>query len=222
MKRFTHSYLLCLVLHTPLQADTNPATNRLSEVEFTAFDIETTGLSAKHHYIIEIGAVRFRNTNILNEASWLIRPPIPVPERATRIHGITTDNLADATNFNTVLTLFNNFSEDSILLAHNAAFDTRFIQAELNRAGLSTNTFLCVDTLPLFREWLPNLKSYGLGALAEHHKKPFEKAHRARADAHMLAEMFIAQQARWTTNTYKGLMEKTRKYPRGDKSIQRN
>lgn len=222
MKRFTHIVLLCLVSHTPIQANPHHTSNHLADIEFTAFDIETTGLSPKHHYIIEIGAVRFRNTNILHEASWLIKPPTPVPERATRIHGITTDDLSDATNFNAVFTLFNNFSEGSILIAHNAAFDTRFIQAELNRAGLSTNGFVCVDTLPLFRRWLPDLKSHGLGALAKHHKKPFEKAHRAKADANMLAEMFIAQQARWTTNTYKGLMENTRAYPRGEKSIQRN
>lgn len=166
-----------------------PVTNLI----FTAFDTETTGFSPKNDRIVEIGAVRFRgNGEILAVTNWLIHPGIPIPFYATEVHGITTEMVAGARGFSAVWPEFAAFCQDSILLAHNATFDTGFLRAELERAGIPPPFLPVGDTLPLFRCWFPQAKSHALEPLSAYLGVQGETYHRAGADSFRLIDIFNA------------------------------
>ena len=163
----------------------------VKDTVFVAFDTETTGFSPKNDRLIEIGAVKFRgNGEILAATNWLINPGMPVPFYATEVHGISTEMVAGTPAFGEVWPAFAAFCQDSILLAHNAAFDTGFFRAELGRAGIEPPALLIGDTLPLFRCWFPRAESYSLEALSLVLGVQGESRHRAEADAHQLIKIF--------------------------------
>lgn len=160
---------------------------------FVAFDTETTGFSPKNDRLIEIGAVKFRGDGeILAVTNWLINPGMPVPFYATEVNGISTEMVAGAPAFGEVWPAFAAFCQDGILLAHNATFDLGFIRVELKRAGIAPPEFPVGDTLPLFRRWFPQEKSYALEPLAAHLGVQGEGCHRAGADARQLIKIFSA------------------------------
>jgi DNA polymerase III epsilon subunit family exonuclease len=164
-----------------------PVTN----IVFTAFDAETTGFSPKNDRIVEIGAVKFRgNGEILAVTNWLINPGMPVPFYATEVNGITTEMVTNAPVFAAVWPSFAAFCQDSILLAHNATFDTGFFRAELERAGIATPAFPVVDTLPLFRRWFPQAESYSLEPLSNYLGVQGGIYHRAGADSFYIVNIF--------------------------------
>lgn len=132
--------------HTP-ELDDRP----LAELSYTVFDTETTGLSPSDgDEIISIGAVRIVNGRLLRQESFdrLIKPLRPVRRESQEIHGITPEMLAGQPPIERVLPLFARFAEDTVLVAHNAAFDMRFLQlAEARSAVAFTQPVL--DTLML-------------------------------------------------------------------------
>ncbi len=195
-------------------------TNTLTHTTFTAFDVETTGLMASKHFIIELGASQFRGGKLLSSRSWLVRPPINIPASATRIHGITDKVLIDAPRFKSVYTEFISYCSNTVLIAHNASFDVRFMEVERKRNGISIQLPQTLDTLKLFRLWAPAQRSHTLTLLAKEAGYAFPKAHRGDADAHMLAKLFILNQAKWTSGTLIELKKKTHVYPKPTESIQ--
>ncbi len=185
----TAAILAAGTLFAGLPDPATPVTN----LTFTAFDTETTGFSPKNDRIVEIGAVRFRGDGeILAVTNWLINPGMPMPFYATEANGITTEMVAGAPVFSEVWPAFCAFCQDSILLAHNAAFDTGFLRAELERAGIPPPAFSVGDTLPLFRCWFPQEKSHALEALALSFGVQGEAFHRAGADSLYLTRIFSA------------------------------
>ncbi|MFA6172126.1 MAG: 3'-5' exonuclease [Kiritimatiellales bacterium] len=167
----------------------SPVTNAV----FTAFDTETTGFSPKNDRLVEIGAVRFRGDGeILAITNWLINPGMPIPFYATEVHGITSEMVTNAPVFAEVWPAFTAFCKDNILLAHNATFDIGFLRAELDRAGMAQPALSVVDTLPLFRSWFPQAKSYSLEPLSLYLGIPDETYHRAGADSFHLIRIFSA------------------------------
>ena len=195
-------------------------TNTLTHTTFTAFDVETTGLMASKHYIIELGASQFRGEKLLSSRSWLVRPPIKIPASATRIHGITDKVLIDAPRFKAVYTEFLDYCSNTVLIAHNANFDVRFMEVERKRNGIPIQLPQTLDSLKLFRLWAPAQDSHKLTALAKEAGYAFPKAHRGDADAQMLAKLFILNQAKWSTGTLLELKEKTNVYPKPTASTQ--
>ena len=102
---------------------------------FTAFDTETTGLYCERDRIIEIGAVKFDKTGILGTYEILIYPEISVPASAYKVHGISDLMLSGCPVFAAAAPAFLDFIEGTRLIAHNAPFDTGFVNSELQRAG---------------------------------------------------------------------------------------
>lgn len=98
---------------------------------FTAFDLETTGLERTRDRIVEIGAVKFDSMGIIARFNVLINPGIPMPPEAGRVNGITDEMLADKPSIEELMGDFIDFIEDSILIAHNAPFDTGFVNEAL-------------------------------------------------------------------------------------------
>lgn len=187
----TFIYLLLLLLASVALADEKTQTG-WQQLVFVAFDVETTGLSpANGDRIIELGAVKFQGTNLVAQCSWLINPGRPIPARSEAVHGITDAMVAAQPAFKDVAPEFASFIDGSILLAHNASFDIRFMRAEYQLAGCSMPANSIYDTLPLYRKWFPDAPSHSLGKLVDYLKLEKGGYHRAAADAHHLTNIFL-------------------------------
>ena len=111
----------------------------LAELSYTVFDTETTGLSPSDgDEIVSIGAVRIVNGRLLRQERFdrLIRPRTLGRRESQEIHGITDAMLAQQPALEEVLPQFHRFAEDTVLVAHNAAFDMRFLQIAQARSGV--------------------------------------------------------------------------------------
>jgi len=150
---------------------------------FVAFDTETTGFSPRKDRLVEIGVVRFRIGEELEEKSWLINPQRNISPGAVAVHGITTDMVARAPTFAEIYPEFLAFISNAVLWAHNAPFDVGFLRAEARRAGLPAPTNLALNSLPLFRRWFPDAPSHSIGRLMEHLRLRDDGFHRAAVDA---------------------------------------
>jgi DNA polymerase-3 subunit alpha (Gram-positive type) len=139
----------------------------LTNTTFVVFDVETTGLATKQARILEIGAIKFRNGEILARRNWLIKPDVPIPVAVQEVHGITPDLVSNAPPFSSVFTEFSDFSSNTILLAHSARFDHGFVASEISRHKLPFPATPILDTIPLFKAWHPELKSYSLRNLTD-------------------------------------------------------
>jgi len=159
---------------------------------FAVIDFETTGLSPKlGDQVIEVGIVIISEGKIHSTYQSLIKPHQDIPRFITDITGITNKMVANAPNENQVINEVLKFTEGCYFVAHNASFDSRFLEAAFRKhLGKSAPTFLC--TLLLSRRIYPNYSNYKLVTLAEHlnieNKGDY---HRALADAEVAGELFL-------------------------------
>jgi DNA polymerase-3 subunit epsilon len=164
----------------------------LSELTYTVFDTETTGLNPSGgDEIIAIGAVRIVNGRLLHEEFFdqLVNPRRNVPVESTRIHGIESEMLEGQPTIEDVLPLFHRFAEDTILVAHNAAFDMRMLEMKQKSTGV---TFInpVLDTLLLAAVVNPAQENQNLEAIAKRFGISVVGRHTALGDAIATAEMF--------------------------------
>ena len=150
---------------------------------FIAVDTETTGLDFELCNIIEIGAVKVDNGEIIDSFKTLIKVDEKLPPFIVHLTGITDEMLADAPSLNEVMTDFDAFVGDSILLAHNAAFDMNFLYTAYERALGKPLRNDYVDTLRVARRALPQLQHRTLPDLCEVFEVVNEGEHRAYGDA---------------------------------------
>ncbi|WP_369959946.1 exonuclease domain-containing protein [Pseudomonas benzenivorans] len=111
----------------------------LVELAYTVFDTETTGLApSEGDEIISIGAVRIVNGHLLKQECFeqLIDPHRSIPRESQQVHGLTPELLTGQPSIAQVLPLFQRFAEDTVLVAHNAAFDMRFLQLKEAQTGI--------------------------------------------------------------------------------------
>jgi DNA polymerase-3 subunit epsilon len=165
----------------------------LSELTYTVFDTETTGLNpSQGDEIISIGAVRILNGRILRHEIFdqLIDPRRPVPRASVEIHGISPKMLKGQPTIDQVLPQFHRFAEDTVLVAHNAAFDMRFLQLKEEQTGAKfINPVL--DTLLLAAVVQPNQEVHSLEALAKRLGINILGRHTSLGDAIVTAEVFL-------------------------------
>lgn len=165
----------------------------LNTLRYTVFDTETTGLNPSGgDEILQIGAVRIVNGKLLGQESFdqLVNPGRNIPEAGIPIHGITPDMVAGQPRIEAVLPTFHRFAEDSVLVAHNAAFDMKFLQLLERRTGLAFRQPV-LDTLLLSAVVHPHQESHRLEALAERFGIPVLGRHTALGDAMVTAEVWL-------------------------------
>lgn len=157
---------------------------------YVVFDIETTGFSYNNHTIIEIGAVKIRNGEVVERFSQLINPGCNIPAFITELTGISDEMVRDMPTLDTVLPAFLDFVNGVPVVAHNAVFDCSFIRYYSNRLGLKFES-LILDTLALSRMILTGIKKHNLKAVTKHLKIPLNDHHRAVADAEATSRVLI-------------------------------
>ncbi len=149
---------------------------------FVVFDIETTGLSAVFNTIIEIGAVKIKNGNIIENFSMFVDPQQSISSQITELTGITDEMVKGAPIINEALLKFKDFIGESTIVAHNARFDIAFININLKNIGENEINNSLIDTVELARLLYPDIKNYKLNTLCKHFKIELEH-HRALNDA---------------------------------------
>ncbi|MFO7811768.1 MAG: exonuclease domain-containing protein [Pelovirga sp.] len=165
----------------------------LRKLTYVVFDTETTGLNpTQGDEIIQLGAIRIVNGNILYREiiDQLIDPQRMVPVESVAIHGIQPHLLKGQPTIDKVLPHFQKFCENSVLVAHNAAFDMRFLQIQEDRSGISlTNPVL--DTLLLSSIVHPNQDNHSLDDLAKRFNVTIVGRHTALGDSIVTAEVLL-------------------------------
>ena len=166
---------------------------KLSDLAYTVFDTETTGLEPSNgDEIIQIGAARIVNNRLLRQEVFnqLVDPERPLKPESIPIHGITEDMVRGQPNIDVVLPAFHEFCEDTVLIAHNAAFDMRFLQLKEARTGIRF-TQPVLDTLLLSAVVHPNQESHKLDVILERLGVHIESRHNALEDALATGEVFL-------------------------------
>ena len=151
-------------------------------------DFETTGISPGcGDRATEVAIVLFQGGRVVDRFQSLMNAGVRIPSFITQLTGITNAMLAGAPEAAQVMRDASRFVGAVPLVAHNAAFDRKFWQAELARAGLDApQPFIC--TLLLARRLYPQAPNHKLGSLVDYHRLPRTgQAHRALADAEMAA-----------------------------------
>ena len=161
------------------------------------FDTETTGLSPRYgHRIIEVGAVKLSGGTIVDEFHSLIDAGVPIDPRAQAVHGISRAMLRGQPQPEEVFSDFHHFIGRSLLVAHNASFDLRFLHAEFGLLGFGlSNRVEC--TLKLSRKCLVELSNHRLETVYRYLGGIVDASvqqHRALDDARMAAFVWLGLQ----------------------------
>lgn len=164
----------------------------LAETEFVVFDLETTGTKAPPGRVTEIGAFRVRNGRLAEGFQTLLNPETPIPRFITGLTGISDEMVRGAPRFADIAADFLDFIGDSVLVAHNAPFDMRFLNHEI---GMIFEDYRvanpCLCTVKLSRKLLPNIMNHKLKTVAEFYSIDLVNHHRASDDARATAQIFV-------------------------------
>ncbi len=160
---------------------------------YAAIDLETTGLDKERHRIIEIGAVKFRGGEVLDEFETYVNPYAQIPQFVQRLTGIRQADVDKAPPFAPVSVRLEEFLGDVPVIGHNVAFDVGF----LKKNGLPMPN-VAYDTWDMASVLLPEASEYSLSLLAKNLGIDPDSPHRALDDARVTRQVFLAllEQAR--------------------------
>ena len=158
--------------------------------DFVVFDLETTGFSALVDKVIEIGAVKIRNGEIVDRFSTFVNPKVPISFRIENLTGISDQMVMGSKTIEEILPEFLEFCEGCVMVAHNAEFDMSFIINNAERQGLEFSPSY-IDTVLLSQFLIPALHNYKLDTLTKHLNVVLDNHHRAVDDAEATAHIFL-------------------------------
>jgi DNA polymerase III epsilon subunit family exonuclease len=164
----------------------------LNELDFVVVDVEATGAKTPPNRIIELGAYRIHQGQIVDTFLTLVNPEIPIPRFVMALTGISNEMVKDTPLFAEVAPRWLDFVSEAVLVAHNALFDTSFLNHEISRVypgHRMVNPHLC--TVKLSRQAIPGLDNYRLDTIADHFSIPIVSRHRAGSDALATAHIFL-------------------------------
>ncbi|WP_420130646.1 PolC-type DNA polymerase III, partial [Longimicrobium sp.] len=180
-------------LHTEGEAEAPVGPVRLLRDErWVVVDVETTGgTPTRGHRVTEVAAVRVEGGRIADTWCSLVNPERPIPGMITSLTGISNAMVAEQPRFAQVARVLSGALEGCVFVAHNAAFDWRFVSHELNMATGMTLSGRQLCTVRLSRRLLPQLPSRSLDGLAHWFGLEVENRHRALDDAVATAKVLI-------------------------------
>lgn len=163
---------------------------------FIAFDTETTGRSAENDVIIEVGAVKFIDGQVVDTYGSLINEGVPVPPSASRVNHISTEMLQKngkkpSEAYKELVDFLGDAMQGKIYIcAHNATFDISFLRPALERNGY--NGSICyIDTLQLSRQLIKNLPNYKQTTIMSYFDILNPEEHRALSDAEVCGKILV-------------------------------
>ena len=162
----------------------------LQNNSIVVFDLETTGINQATDRIIEIGAVKIVNGEIVSIYETMVYPKMPIPPQASQVNHIYDEQVKDATYIEDVLDGFLEYCDGCDVAAHNAPFDVGFIRNACTAQG-KTFEHTVVDTLKLAQKLRPDLGRFNLGYLCRTYGIDLSNAHRAYYDAEATAKLLI-------------------------------
>ncbi len=170
--------------------------NRLTEIpfedaEYSVFDFETTGTSARYDKVIEIGIVKLRKGKVVDTFASFINPGRPIPFIITQMTGITNADVQDAPYFDEIYYKIKEFFGDSLLTAHNLTFDHSFLKHECANHDLEFPKNEAICTLRLARRLYPQFNSKSLGNLVKQLRIRHRDVHRGLGDAAATAKILV-------------------------------
>lgn len=134
--------------------------------EYVTLDIETTGFNFKKHKIIEIAVCKVKDGNIVDECTMFVNPKQPIHQAVTEITGITNDELEKAETIDKVLPKILEFIGQLPIVLHHSYFVMGFIKQNCTNLNINLDNQI-IDTLPLCKKKLPDLKKYTIKAISK-------------------------------------------------------
>ena len=159
------------------------------DTTYCVLDLETTGFSAKTERITEVGIMKYKGGEVLDEFSCFVNPEKHIPQRVTEVTNITDEMVKDAETIDKVFPKVLEFIKGSVIVAHNAGFDVGFLKQNAKRLGYDFD-FTTLDTLSLAKDLFPEYKKYKLGKIADNLGIKVEVAHRALDDVDTTVKVF--------------------------------
>ena len=167
---------------------TNPKGQSI-DTTYCVLDLETTGFSAITEKITEVGIMKVKNGEVIDEFSCFVNPEKPIPQRVVEVTNITDEMVKDAETIDKVFPKILEFLGDSVVVAHNAKFDVGFLKQNAKVLGYEFD-YTVIDTLTLAKDIFPNMKKYKLGKIADELGIVVEVAHRALDDVDTTVKVF--------------------------------
>jgi DNA polymerase III subunit epsilon len=153
-------------------------------------DLETTGGNPAYHRITEVGIVRMKNGELLEEWSSLVNPECAIPPYIEAFTGISSEMVVDAPRFADIAATVLEKLRGAVFVAHNARFDYSFLRSEFRKLGVEyTSEVMC--TVKLSRRLFPEHVRHNLDAVMERHGLACSARHRALGDAQVLRDLWL-------------------------------
>lgn len=193
---------------------------KLRDLCYSVFDTETTGLLPHKDDIVQLGAVRVLNGRII-EGEWinqLVDPGRPIPPASTKVHKVTDAMVKGQPDILTVAKRFHSFSQEAVIVAHNAPFDMAFLRRHAKETGVTWDHPI-LDTVLVSAVLFGASATHTLDALCERLSVtiPTELRHTALGDAKATAEVLVRMlpmlDARGLS-TFGQVIEETRRHGR--------